>query len=417
MVLLMGSREALTPLSYTPLLGRKIVLGLTAGASIYRSVDLIRMLRRMGADVRVVMTRESTRLLGAELIKWASGTQPYVETTGWVEHIELAKWSDIVVVAPATLKTMARVANGYADELLPLLISAALGYGKKVVVVPAMNIGLYRSPQYSSIVKRLEEQGIVIIPPLIEEDKAKFPPLEDLALCIEILTNRDLDMKGRRVLVTSGATREHIDPVRVITNPSSGLMGRLLALEAACRGAVVDYVRGVVSVKTPYLVNEYVGLTNSELAEWIERLTDQHLYDAMIHSAAPVDFSVLGKSGKKIASRETESLTITLKPSIKVAKYVSKRNKPKIKVIFAAETADSYDELVERARLKISDYEASFCIAHRISSGAGFTSEYLDACYVDNEEVICYGRVRKEFIARVILDRISLLLSKANQSP
>lgn len=413
MAIKMDLRETLSLGGYAPLIGRNIAIGLTAGASVYRSIDLIRALRRMGASVKVVMTRESTKLIGPELLKWASGSQPYVETTGWVEHIELAKWSNIFVIAPATLRTMARIANGYADELLPLLAAAALGYGKKVVLVPAMNIGLYKSPQYKSVVEKLESQGVVVIPPLIEEDKAKFPPLEDLTYCIETLTNRDLDMKGKRVLVTSGATREHIDPVRVITNPSSGLMGRLLALESACRGATVDYVRGFVSVKTPYIVNEYVGLSNSELAEWVEKLTDQYLYDAVIHSAAPIDFSVLGKSGKKIASRESESITITLKPSIKVAKYISKRNKPRVKVIFAAETVDDYEELIEKARFKMSDYEASFCIAHRLSSTSGFSTDYLDACYVDPKEAVCYGRVRKEFIARVILDRVSTMLSKS----
>uniref|UniRef100_A0A7C4JMP4 Bifunctional phosphopantothenoylcysteine decarboxylase/phosphopantothenate--cysteine ligase CoaBC n=1 Tax=Staphylothermus marinus TaxID=2280 RepID=A0A7C4JMP4_STAMA len=404
--------ETLVYRDYLPLLGKKIVVGLTAGAAIYRSMDLIRMLRRMGAEVRVVMTRESTKLIGTELVKWAAGSQPYVETTGWVEHVELAKWCDTTVIAPATLKTMVKIANGYTDELLPLLATVSLGYGKRVIVVPAMNIGLYRSPQYVNTADKLEKQGVVVIPPLIEEDKAKYPPLEDLAYCIEVITSRGVDLKGRRFLITSGATREYIDPVRVITNPSSGLMGRLLALESACRGGVVDYIRGFVTVKTPYLVREYIGLTNSELANWIERLTDQYLYDAVILAAAPVDFTVLSKSSRKIESRATETLTITLKPGIKVAKYVSKKNKPLVKVIFAAETTDNYEELVEKARVKIIDYEASFCIAHRLSSEAGFTSEYLDACYVDLSDSVCYGKVRKEFIARMIIDRISTMLSR-----
>lgn len=398
---------------YAPLKGRRIIIGLTSGAAIYRAVDYVRNLRRMGADVRVVMTREATKLIGVELMKWASGREVYVETTGWVEHIELAKWGDVLVIAPATLRTLARLAYGYTDELLPLLSAAMLGLGKKVIVVPTMNIALYNSPQYRDIESKLKEMGVLLIKPLVEEDKAKFPPLEDLTFCTEVLTNRSMDLEGRRVLVTAGATREYIDPVRVITNPSSGLMGVLIAREAVCRGAFVDLIYGSVSVGLPYNVNKHRVESTMDMAKKVEELTETNTYDAVIFAAAPIDFTVLSKSSKKIPSREAKSLTISLTLSVKVAKYVSKRNKPKLMVIFAAETVDTYDELIKAALSKLDDYGADVCVANIVGrKGVGFSEPYIDACIVKKDGSVCYGIVRKEFIARVTVDYIASTLNK-----
>lgn len=400
--------EELKTYDYTPLNGRRIIVGLTSGAAIYRAIDYIRNLKKMGSEVRVVMTKESTKLIGVELVKWASGSQVYVETTGWVEHIELAKWGDVLVIAPATLRTLARIAYGHTDELLPLLSAAMLGLSKRVIAVPTMNIALYSSPQYKAIESKLKENGVFLIKPLLEEDKAKFPPLEDLTFCTEVLTNRDVDLEGRNLLVTAGATREHIDPVRVITNPSSGLMGVLIAREAACRGANVDLIYGSVSVNLPYNVNKHRVETTMDMAKKVEELTDSKNYDAVVFAAAPVDFTVLSKSLRKIPSRNVKSLTISLTLSVKVAKYVSKRNKPRATIVFAAETVDTYDELIKNALVKLNDYDADVCVANIVGrEGVGFSRPYIDACIVKKDGSICYGVVRKEFIARLVVDNIA----------
>ncbi|MET1160215.1 MAG: bifunctional phosphopantothenoylcysteine decarboxylase/phosphopantothenate--cysteine ligase CoaBC [Thermoprotei archaeon] len=403
----MSLREIVKKSLYAPLTGKNIVLGLTASSAVYRSIDLARNLLRLGANIRVVMSKESLKLIGETLVEWATGSKPYTELTGSVEHLELSDWADLMVIVPATLKTMAKISSGIGDELLPLLAISMIGVGKPVMVVPTMNIRLYKSPQYERVRDSLESMGVYVVKPFIEEDRVKFPPLEDLLHCVDAFANRGRDLVGKRVLVTTGATREYIDPIRVITNPSTGLMGVLIAREAFCRGAEVDLIYGSVSVKLPYGVNRYGVVTTSDMAKAVEKLTSSNKYDVAIFAAAPADYTVSSRSTRKISTRETPSLNITLRPTPKVVKHVSRSNKPDKIVVFVAETVEYYDELVSRAREKLREYEASLAIANSIHLGVGFGEEYLDACVVTENNHKCLGVVRKEVIARMIIDYVA----------
>jgi len=404
--------EYLARREYAPLTGKRIILGLTASSAIYKSIDLARSLIRLGAEIDVVMTSKSLKLIGSDLVEWAIGRKPYLEITGSIEHITLSHKADALVVAPATLKTLSKIAYGYTDELLPLLATAMLGLGKKVVVVPTMNIALYNSPQYRAVEEKLGEIGVHVIKPYIEEDRVKYPPLEDLVHCIDAIVNRGLDLAGLNILVTAGPTREYIDPVRVITNPSSGYMGVLIAREAACRGANVDLVHGPLAVKPPYMTSKYPVETTADMAKTVSRLTSSKKYDVAIYAGAPADFTVLSRSSSKIPTRETRELTITLKPTLKVVKHVSRQNKPRVNIIFAAETVQTPSELVEKARAKIIDYNADLAVANRVLPGIGFSSEYIDVCIVTREQHTCYGVTRKELIARIIVDKALELLKQ-----
>jgi phosphopantothenoylcysteine decarboxylase/phosphopantothenate--cysteine ligase len=397
--------EELKPREITPLKGRRIVLGLTASSSIYRSIDLARELIRMGASVRVVMTRASTRLIGIDLVYWATGWEPLVESTGRTEHIDLAGWGDVMVVAPATLNTMGKIAGGILDELLPLTAATMMGDGKPIIFVPAMNIRLYNSPQYKRVEETLRGYGAIIIKPLIEEGRAKYPPIPDLAYCIDAVANRGQDLRGARVLVTAGATLEKIDPVRAITNPSSGLMGVLIAREAACRGALVDMVHGRLSVQAPYNTTRYYAETTSEMASLVRELTSRYKYDAAVFAAAPADFRPLEAKETKIPTASTERLVVTLVPTEKVIKSISSR--PRVMVGFAAETA-SGEGLVERAKRKLDEYGVDLVVAHNVlTRGAGFSESYLDAILVSRRDVKRMGVAHKYIIAREIVDFIS----------
>lgn len=394
--------EELGPLVYQPLGNKKIVLGVTGSSSIYRSIDLARKLIRMGAIVRVIMTKFATKLISPDLFQWATGNKPYIEMTGETEHIDLAKWGDAMVIAPATLNTMGKLAHGILDELLTLTATTMLGSGKKVIVIPAMNIRLYNSPQYKKAYSLLREQDVIIYPPLIVEDKAKFPPLDDISHCIDAAINRGLDARNLKILVTAGATREYIDPVRIITNPSSGLMGILIAREAACRGGEVTLVHGDIKIDTPYLVEKIYTETTEDMSKVVYELTRDRQYDIAIFSAAPADYKPKKTSDIKIPSRTTPELIVELESTPKVIK--SMYNRPSIVVGFAAETV-STDMLLDKAREKLIEYSLDFIVANNVASDySGFGKEFLDTVIMDKTSILKKGLLTKYEIARLLID-------------
>lgn len=396
--------EEIGALLYQPLQGKRIVLGVTGSSAVYKSIDLARRLIRMGASVKVVMTKFSTKLVGPDLFYWATGNKPYTEMTGETEHIDLAKWGDAMVIAPATLNTMSKIAHGVLDELLPLTAVTMLGDRKRIIVVPAMNIRLMNSPQYKRAVEVLQKQGVFIVPPLIEEDKAKYPPLDDLSHCVDALVNRGKDMTELKILVTAGPTREHIDPVRVITNPSSGLMGVLVAREAACRGADVTLVHGPLSVEAPYLVKKVYTESTEEMANAVKNLTSNLEFDAGVFAAAPIDYKPVVSSTTKLHSRIIPRLTLELETTPKVIKQAAQR--PRLLVAFAAETA-SNNELLEKAREKLAEYKADLLVANNVSSSlGGFGKEFLDVAIIDSKGIIKKGILSKYEISRFIMDYV-----------
>jgi len=391
---------------YTPLSGKHIALGITGSVAAYRSVDLARKLIRMGAEVRPVLTRFAIRLIGPDLLWWATGNKPLVEMTGETEHIDVARWADALVIAPATLSTMSKIAYGILDELLSLTAATMMGDGKKIIIAPAMNIRLYTSPQYERARKFLEEYNAVIIPPFIEENKVKFPLLEDLAHCIDTVLNRGQDLKGKRIIVTAGATREYLDPVRILTNPSSGLMGILIAREAACRGAQVDLVSGVIRFNPPYMVRNLNVETTSDMAVAVERLTSENEYDAGVFAAAPADYKPKVYHEEKLSTRISRSIVMELEATRKVLKAIVKR--PKVLIGFAAESSKAPEELVEKSRAKLHDYDLDLIVANNIlSDRAGFSKPFLEVCYVWKEGFNCPGESFKETVARTVVDYVA----------
>lgn len=395
---------------YQPLKGEKIVFGLTASAAVYKSIDLMRLLMKRGASVRVVMTKKACRLIGRDLVEWAVGEKPVVEESGKAEHIEFTEWGDAMVIAPATLNTLAKVAYGIGDEIVSLTAIAFMGSGKKVIVVPTMNLKLYDSPQCRESLKILSSMGVAIIPPHIEEGKAKFPPLDDVAHCIDAIVNRGVDLRGRKVLVTTGATVEFVDPVRVITNLSSGLMGVLVAREAMCRGAEVTLVYGKVSVEMPYAIKGVKVLTTEDMAKAVESLTEREEFDAAVFAAAPADFKPSTSLQHKVSTRSVTKLTLELVPTEKVATRVRKR--PRVMVGFSAETSP-IDQIANYVKMKMNSLGFDMVIAHNVTTPAtGFSEESLDAWLVTDKEIRRLGVMRKEEVARLIVDKISMLLKQ-----
>ncbi len=387
---------------YTPLRDKTIILGVTGSSALYRSVDLARELIRRGASVHVIMTKDATTFVSPKLFEWATGNKAITSFDGEPIHIVFAEKADSMVIAPATLNTMSKIAYGIGDNPLVLTAIAMIGSGKSVAVVPAMNIRLYNSPETRKAIELLKEIGVIIIPPHLSEGKAKYPPLRDLTTIVDCITCRKRDMEGRKVLVTAGPTRERIDPVRVITNPSSGLMGVLVALEFYARGADVTLVHGPLKIDPPYCTKNISVESTNDMAEAVERLTAKTVYDVAVFAAAPADYTVLEPAREKIPSRQGE-LALRLAPTRKVIGSV--KNRPRIMIGFAAETAGSREELVDKARKKLFEYRLDLIVANIVGvKGRGFEAEYIDACLVEPRRTECLGFVDKAYLARKIVD-------------
>lgn len=382
--------------------GHKILLGITASVSAYKSVDTARWLMRRGAIVMPAMTLEATKYVGPMLLHWATGIEPIVELSGETEHVGIVERASGVIVAPATLSTIAKIAHGIADTSVSMIALSAIGYKKRVMIVPAMHDNLYSLPQYERAASLLSEAGVLLMPPVMEEGVAKYPPPELVGRVAAAFISRGQDAKGLRVLVTAGPTREKIDDVRFITNASSGLMGVEIAIEAWSRGAEVDLVHGPLSVKVPHMVSSRRVESTEEMAEAVRELSSTKDYDIMIFAAAPADFAPAERREGKI--RSGGEIELRLVSTRKVIEAVARR--PKVLVTFAAEREIDAQRLAEVAQQKIARYGASFAIANPVGMpGSGFASEtnravfvYPDGTYRD------VGLIHKEVLARMIVD-------------
>jgi len=390
--------------------GKTVVLGITGSVAAYKAVDTARWLIRRGGRVIPVMTYEARRYLGELLLHWATGLKPITDLTGETEHISLVKGSDSVLVAPATLSTIAKMAYGIVDNPVALMAVSAMGYNKGVIVAPAMHSSLYDSDQYRSAVRRLEDLGVTVIPPVVEKGVARYPQPELVARVAASVTSRGRDMKGLKVLVTAGPTREWLDKVRFISNPSSGRMGVEIAVEAWSRGATVDLVHGPLSVDPPHMARRFSVETTSDMREVVSKLTEEVEYDVIVAAAAPVDFTPAERYEGKI--RSGVELTLSLKPTPKVLEGI--RRRPRVLVAFAAEHTLDPDKLREATLEKLNRYNADIVVANPVGfPGTGFASETNIAliAYSDGSHRML-GPAHKEVLARLILDEALKILRR-----
>lgn len=403
--------ELPTKYKYVPLADKKIVIGLTGSIAVYRTIDFVRKLIRLGAKVITVFTPKAMEFINPVLFEWATQQKPVRELSGKAEHILLSKEWDAMVIAPATLNTMSKIAYGIGDNPVTLTAIAFLGVGKPVLFVPSMNLSLYNSPQYRNIAEKLYDYGAIVLPPLISEGKAKYPPIDDLAYCVDTLIYRERDMAGFKVLVTAGPTREYIDPVRIITNPSSGLMGLYIAREIACRGGYVTLIHGPIKHDPPYLVDARPVETTIEMAEAVKKAGQQVVFDAAVFAAAPADYKPVRRASKKIPSKIGD-IAVKFRPTVKVIKAL--RQRPKVVIAFAAETVNDLKELIEKGREKLKEYRADLVVANRVGlKGLGFASDYIEACLVTDEDAECLGIIHKAVLARKVVDWVANRLGES----
>ncbi|AFH42828.1 bifunctional phosphopantothenoylcysteine decarboxylase/phosphopantothenate--cysteine ligase CoaBC [Fervidicoccus fontis] len=395
--------------------GKKIVLGVTSSVSAYKSIDLARTLMKNGAEVTVVMSSEATRFISPLMFEWATGNKVYYEKFGGeTGHISLSEEYDAMVIAPATANTITKLSFGIADSAVTLAALSFLGAKKPVMVVPAMHIQLYRAPQVQQAINKLKEYGVSLHEPILERDKAKFPDLNELEWHIESFLLRGNDMNGIKFLVTAGPTREFIDTVRFISNPSSGKMGIAIASEALYRGGKVSFIHGPLSVeKIPSFHSTISVISTDEMLNSV--ISEMKMFDpdVIIMSAAPSDFKPIQTQTKKISS--DKPLTLSLEPTPKILKeIVSRKKESSVVISFAADTVDSDEELIKKATEKIEKYRVDAVVANNVSrKDIGFSSDFNEVIIVKNDgEIEKIPRSEKKIVARKLIDVVGEIIEK-----
>jgi phosphopantothenoylcysteine decarboxylase/phosphopantothenate--cysteine ligase len=396
---------------------KKIALGVTSSISIYKACEILRGFQKKDLQVQVVMTRNAARLISPRLFSSLSGRRAIVELFGEEEpdrvaHISLAEEISLLVVAPATANIIAKFASGVADDFLSTLY---LAVRRPVLIAPAMNEAMYLHPQTQANIRSLRSAGVEFILPekgylaCREEGWGRLAPAEVIVDRGLQLLDKQESLKGRRILVTAGPTREPLDPVRFLSNRSSGKMGYELAAEAARRGAEVLLVSGPVALDPPFGVKRTMVETASEMLVEVE--AEFPRTDAVIMAAAVSDFhpaSVAGQKIKKVkAPRQIDLIRTT---DILETLCRSRGRKRKVIVGFAAET----ENVIDNARRKLKEKRLDLVVANDVSGeGSGFESDFNRVILIGSGGVILEtGKLSKREVSRVILDQVEVLFGQ-----
>ena len=399
---------------------KTIVIGITGGIACYKALDLIKELRKLESDVHVIMTEHSKRLVDSKDFEKASGNEvqsdlfhpkinysAYVKKNMPIKHISLADIADLFTICPATANIIGKIANGIADDLLSTSVMAAIA---PVLVCPSMNVKMWKNPIVQENVKKLRKLNYHFVEPEYGELACGYKGLGRLANLKRITERMGLllkqrsDLKGKKILVTAGATFEEIDPVRVITNKSSGRMGTSIAEQAFLRGAEVFLLRGYNSVEPSYNIKEEKFTTVNDLHSKIK--TNIKNADIAIHSAAVSDFEANNKNNKKIKSGQELHLELT--PTTKIFENIKKIKKNICLVGFKAEHNVTEKKLVDSAYDILKKANADLVVANDVGrKGRGFDSETNEVFIVDrNKKVRHIGLADKRIVADKLLDAI-----------
>ena len=394
----------------TDLTGREIVLGVTGGIAAYKSAEIVSRLRHMGASVHVIMTKNATEFISPLTFRTLSANPVVTDTFDapeyWnVEHVALAKLAEVFVVAPATANILAKMAAGIADDMLSTTLLATKA---PVLAAPAMNTGMWTAPATQENIRTLKARGVHFVGPdsgilaCGDTGAGRMSEPEEIVEAIRQLLAACHDFTGIRVLVTAGATRERLDPVRFLTNDSSGKMGFALAEAARDRGAEVTVVCGSVSVPAP----EGVRIVKLESArDLLEAMTAEAPdHDVIIQAAAVADYRPEICQDTKIKKKSGQAMTLTLVENPDVAQAVAKiRRKGQILVGFAAET----DHVTEHATEKLKKKKLDMIVANDVTKeGAGFNTDTNIAALITAGGIQEYPLMPKRELADIILDQI-----------
>ena len=404
------------------------MLCITGSVAAYKAIDLSRMLMRHGADVHCVMSEMATAtLLTADMMKWATGNKVVTRLTGDLEHIFLADYnmSDLIIVYPCTANTLGKIGNGIDDTPVTSVLSVALGSKIPIIIAPAMHKSMYDNPFIKENICRLKNQGIEFLQPLLSEGKAKVAhPEQALKQVLNKFDkrskNRILSLHDKNILVTAGSTVEYIDPVRVITNLSSGKIGNAIAEEASNRGAKVTIVYGYTTAANYSSDSSDLKVikatTTEEMCNIVVSEISSKTYDIAILAAAVTDFGPEEKSSNKIDSR-IDRLSLSLVPTRKIVDRIKHITKNDIFLVaFKAEYNVSDLSIVEKAYQKLEECDGDLIVANDIGRAGSEVGSDNDEVFIINRQkkVIHLPLQSKRDIAKKLVDIISESIEAKN---
>lgn len=389
------------------LMGKRIVLCIAGSVAAYKAIELARLLMRHGANVTCVTSAAVTKLIQPEYFKWATGNKVITKLTGDLEHVKLADYnqSDLVIVYPATANTLGKLANGIDDT--PISTILTVGFGSKIPIL--MCLAMHESMYENSAVKKniqFLKNKIEFISPNMIEGKAKAPESEDVLNYVLKKFGFSSILKNKKVLMTVGPTIEQIDPIRAITNQSSGKTGMSLASELISAGAKVTIIYGPGIEKIPKGAKIIDVISSKQMLESV-KVELEKKFDIVIMAAAITDYVPENPKKNKIKSTKKE-LKITFKRSPKIINLVKKFQKNVLLIGFKAETNVSKTELIKAAQKKLRESSSDMIIANDIGLPKYKKNpQYNQVIIVDNENKIQSSRwMKKENIAKFITKNI-----------
>ena len=392
--------------------GKTVLLGVTGSIAAYKIASLASALKKRHADVHVLMTENATNFINPITFETLTGNKCLVDTFDrnfqfQVEHISIAKKADVVMIAPASANVIGKLAHGIADDMLTTTIMACKC---KKFISPAMNTNMFENPVVQDNLKILEHYGYEVIAPANgylacgDTGAGKMPEPETLLAYIERETACEKDLKGKKILVTAGPTQEAVDPVRYITNHSSGKMGYAIAKTAMLRGADVTLVSGRTAIEPPMFVNLVPVVTAKDMYEAVTSISDEQ--DIIIKAAAVADYRPANVSDEKVKKSEGQ-MSIELERTDDILKYLGE-HKPTGQFLcgFSMETQN----VIENSRAKLVKKNLDMVAANNVKvEGAGFQGDTNVLTLITREEEISLPLMTKEGAAGRLLDKILVM--------
>lgn len=389
--------------------GKNIILGVTGSIAAYKTAGLASMLVKQGCNVHVIMTENATNFINPITFESLTGNKCLVDTFDrnfqfQVEHVSIAKLADVVMIAPASANVIAKLAHGMADDMLSTTVLACKC---KKIIAPAMNTNMYENPIVQDNIRICQSYGMEVITPAVgylacgDVGAGKMPEPETLFEYIEKEAAYEKDLEGKRILVTAGPTREALDPVRYITNFSTGKMGYAIAKAAALRGASVTLVTGKTEIKKPSFVKVIEVESAADMFEAVTKeARDQ---DAVIKAAAVADYRPKEVNTEKTKKKDGD-LTLSLERTEDILKWLGEhKTKGQFLCGFSMET----ENMLENSREKLNRKKIDMIVANNLKvEGAGFGTDTNVVTIITKDREIALQKMTKEEVAHRLLSEI-----------